>query len=97
MTENEMTPEDRRKFIDSVYVYNNHCNSNDPQRKKLKEYTANLFAKYFVLANKIGGNEMKATLFAVCSDAPKELIERGKEEARKQGVNIIDYNNIKPQ
>lgn len=90
-----ITEMDKDKFIGSVSVYKKFKASNDPEIKEAVEYAADIFAQYFALANRIGGEEMITTLSVLCEDAPKELIERGEAEAHRQGVTILEYNTSK--
>lgn len=89
-----ITEEDRENFFSSIPIYDENKNSSDLEKKRLSEYTANLFAQYFALANKIGGAEMVATLKVIYNEekystTANELIERGETEARRQGIHPI--------
>lgn len=89
---------DERRFFGAIPIYNENKNSPDPKLRKLSEYAANIFSQYFALANKIGGNEMKATLLTIYEEKEypiEELIERGKVEARRQGIPLIYIKKTK--
>ena len=99
-TAKRVTEMDTRRFFGSIPIYYKNKNSLDPKRRELSEYAADLFAQYFALANKVGGLEMEATLRVIYNEkeyptAANELIERGKAEARRQGIQLLNIRGSK--
>lgn len=94
-----ITEMDRGKFFSCAPIYSKYKNDPKPKLKKLSEYSADLFAQYFALANKIGGTDMEAILSVVYDNdenpTPEELLRRGEAETRRQGIQLLNITRKK--